>query len=150
MNSEFRTLDGYERIEKRALTRTMEDYLEMICRLLKHEPAVRVQTLARALNVRPSSVTKMIGQLAERGFLDYKPYAYLRLTPLGEAEGAYLLYRHDVLHDFLCLINGTKQELKQVELIEHFFNKATVQNIEKLNHRLKAEQMQQEIASSKE
>ncbi len=138
--SEFRTLDGYERIEKRALTRTMEDYLEMICRLVKHEPAVRVQTIAHALNVRPSSVTKMAKQLAERGFLEYRPYAYLKLTPLGEEKGAYLLYRHDVLHEFLCELNGTMQELEQVELIEHFLNEATVQNIEKLTKKLKTEQ----------
>lgn len=137
--SDFRTLDGYDRMQKRMLTRTMEDYLEMICRLARQDPVVRVQAIAERLNVKPSSVTKMVQQLAARGYVEYRPYAYLKLTPLGEKEGAYLLYRHDVLHEFLCLLNGTPEELEQVELIEHFLNRQTVQNIEKLAERLRAE-----------
>lgn len=130
--SEFRTLDGYGRKENRAITRTMEDYLEMICRMSKLDPIVRTQTIAQRLHVSPSSVTKMMQQLAARGFVEYKPYAYLKLTPLGEQEGEYLLYRHTVLHDFLCYVNGTQDELQQVEMIEHFFDRTTVQNIEQL------------------
>lgn len=129
---EFRTLDGYGRKENRAITRTMEDYLEMISRMSKLDPMVRAQTIAQRLHVSPSSVTKMMQQLAARGFVEYKPYAYLKLTPLGEQEGEYLLYRHAVLHDFLCYVNGTQDELQQVEMIEHFFDRTTVHNIEKL------------------
>ncbi len=140
MKSEFRTLDGYDRVQKRAITRTMEDYLEMICRLAHIDPVVRVQAVAESLNVKPSSVTKMMQQLASRGLVEYHPYAYLKLTPQGEAEGNYLLYRHDVLHEFLCLINNVSEDLEQVELIEHFFNHRTVENIEKLVVRLKTEQ----------
>ncbi len=140
MKSEFRTLDGYDRVQKRTITRTMEDYLEMICRLSRMDPVVRVQTVAESLNVKPSSVTKMMQQLASRGLVEYHPYAYLKLTSQGEAEGNYLLYRHDVLHEFLCLINGVPEDLEQVELIEHFFNRRTVENIEKLVLRLRAEQ----------
>ncbi len=129
---EFHTLDGYNRREQRAITRTMEDYLEMICRMSETDPIVRVQNLADELNVSPSSVTKMMQQLAARGFAEYKPYAYLKLTPLGESEGAYLLHRHAVLHAFLCFVNQTNDELEQVELIEHFFDRRTVENIDRM------------------
>jgi len=139
MKSEFRTLDGYDRVQKRALTRTMEDYLEMISRLSREDPVVRVQAVAENLNVKPSSVTKMMQQLAARGFIEYHPYAYLKLTAQGAEEGDYLLYRHGVLHAFLCLVNGSPEELEQVELIEHFFNRRTVENIEKLVKRLQEE-----------
>ena len=142
--SDFRTLDGYDRIQKRMLTRTMEDYLEMICRLSREDPVVRVQVVAEKLNVKPSSVTKMMQQLCAGGFIAYRPYAYLKLTQKGQVEGAYLLYRHDVLHDFLCMLNGTTKELEQVELIEHFLNKQTVENIEKLVQRLKSQTAQNE------
>lgn len=141
MKSEFRTLDGYDRMQKRDITRTMEDYLEMICRLARVDPVIRVQAIAESLNVKPSSVTKMVQQLAARGFVEYHPYAYLKLTPHGEAEGNYLLYRHDVLHEFLCLLNGVPEDLAQVEQIEHFFDRRTVENIEQLVIRMRAEQL---------
>ena len=141
MKSEFRTLDGYDRMQKRDITRTMEDYLEMICRLARVDPVIRVQAIAQSLNVKPSSVTKMVQQLAARGFVEYHPYAYLKLTPQGEAEGNYLLYRHDVLHEFLCLLNGVPEDLAQVEQIEHFFDRRTVENIEQLVIRMRAEQL---------
>lgn len=142
--SNFHTLDGYDRMRKQELTRTMEDYLEMICRLSLEDAVVRVQIVAEKLNVKPSSVTKMMQQLCAGGFIEYRPYAFLKLTQKGQEEGAYLLYRHDVLHDFLCMLNGTTDELEQVELIEHFLNRQTVENIEKLVQRLKTQTAQNE------
>lgn len=136
--SDFFTMDGYDRQQKRALTRAMEDYLEMICRLSQDDPVVRVQAVAERLNVRPSSVTRMLRQLAAGGYIEYRPYAYLKLREKGREEGAYLLYRHAVLHEFLCALNGTQDELEQVELIEHFLNRRTVENIEALTRAIKS------------
>ena len=65
--SEYRTISGYTRQEANPLTHTMEDYLEMICRLSRETGFVRVHQLAETLHVKPSSVTKMAKQLQQQG-----------------------------------------------------------------------------------
>lgn len=129
--SEYRTISGYTRQEANPLTHTMEDYLEMICRLSRETGFVRVHQLAETLHVKPSSVTKMAKQLQQQGLIEYQPYGYIRLTGEGAAEGEYLLYRHNVLLRFLRLVNGG-DNLEEAEQMEHFFSKKTVRNLERI------------------
>ena len=130
--SEFFTLTGYQRNEISDLSPAMEDYLEMICRLLSENEVVRINELSEKLNVKPSSASKMVRTLRDSGYLKFHSYGYIGITEKGQIEGDYLLYRHKVLHSFLCMLNGTDNELEQVEKIEHFINRYTVDNIQKL------------------
>lgn len=134
---EFHTFKGYQANEKGDITPAMEDYLEMICRLLKTRDVVRIGELAQMLNVKPSSVSKMIQQLAAAGYVEFEKYSYVRLTERGCIEGEYLLYRHEIIHSFLCLLNESETELEQVERIEHFLNRKTVLNLAALTEKLK-------------
>ncbi len=129
---QFYTLKGYQVKESSALTPAMEDYLEMICRLLEQGRVVRIGELAEQLHVKPSSASKMIELLRQGEFVDCQKYDYVRLTEKGRAQGQYLLYRHQVLQRFLCLLNHTANELEQVEKIEHFLNRQTVANLDAL------------------
>ena len=110
----------------------MEDYLEMICRMLLEKDVVRIQELSAQLHVKPSSASKMVGTLKEKGYLQFEKYGYLTATQKGREAGNYLLYRHEVLHRFLCLLNHTENELEQVEKIEHYIDKRTVENLARL------------------
>ena len=116
----------------------MEDYLEMICRMLKGQDVGRIQSLSENLHVKPSSASKMVSALKERGYISFQKYGYLTATQKGLEIGEYLLYRHDVLHEFLCLLNHSENELEQVEKIEHFINRETVTNLQLLLERLKS------------
>ena len=116
----------------------MEDYLEMICRMLKGQDIVRIQALSENLHVKPSSASKMVNALKERGYISFQKYGYLTATPKGLEVGEYLLYRHDILHEFLCLLNHSENELEQVEKIEHYINRETVANLHLLLERLKS------------
>ncbi|MGI5970404.1 MAG: metal-dependent transcriptional regulator [Oscillospiraceae bacterium] len=129
---DFHTLKGYQASEQAELTPAMEDYLEMICRLLQHSKAARIGEIAYRLNVRPSSVTKMIQQLKAAGYVNFERYGHIMLTDKGRQAGDYLLYRHDVLQRFLCMLNNSEDELEQVEKIEHFINRETVENLDRL------------------
>ncbi|HBM75724.1 MAG TPA: DtxR family transcriptional regulator, partial [Clostridiaceae bacterium] len=53
--------------EKRVLTSSMEDYLEMIYRNSLEAGSMRINTLSELLNVRPSSTTKMVQKLTKAG-----------------------------------------------------------------------------------
>ncbi len=135
-NKDFYTLKGYQRNETNELTASMEDYLEMICRLLKNTDVVRINELAEKLHVKPSSASKMVNNLRIAGYIDFEKYGYIVATKKGLEAGKYLLYRHDVLHKFICMINHTDNELVQVEKIEHFINETTINNLEKLTNEL--------------
>jgi len=131
-NNKFYTLKGYALIEDSAITSSMEDYLEMAYRIHTTGEAVRVGTLAENLNVKPSSATKMVSNLKKEGLVTSEKYGYIKLTNTGIELGKYLIFRHETLHSFLCYINQSKNELEQVEKIEHFINVKTVNNIKKL------------------
>ncbi|BBF43685.1 iron-dependent transcriptional repressor [Lachnospiraceae bacterium KM106-2] len=135
-SNEFYTFKGYQTNSSNELTATMEDYLEMIYRILTKQSVVRIGELSQKLNVRPSSATKIVQNLKLLGYLQYEKYEYIQLTAKGTSTGKYLLYRHNVLQNFLCTLNHSADELEQVEKIEHFFNKTTIQNIENLTSRL--------------
>ncbi len=137
---EFFTMKGYRQRGAGELTDAMEDYLEMISRMEREGGRVRVRALAEGLNVRPSSVSKMLGHLQESGYLSTEPYGEIRLTEKGRQEGEYLLYRHGVILRFLCALNGSSSELEQTELIEHFLNPQTVWNLEILTRKMTGEE----------
>ena len=132
----FYTLKGYQLIESDELTPAMQDYLEMICRLSAKSSIVRVSTLAAELHVRPSSASKMAAHLAETGYILFPRYGYTRLAEKGQETGRYLLYRHEVIQRFLCMVNHSTDELRQTEKIEHFLDFRTVRNLAALCDRL--------------
>lgn len=127
----FYTLKGYSLLEQTKITSSMEDYLEMICRLHHDEHPIRIKELAECLHVKPSSASKMASNLKSQGLVEFEKYGTVSLTEDGMQLGEYLLFRHEVLHRFFCYINQNTDELEQVEKVEHFMNPQTVYNIQK-------------------
>ena len=128
----FYTMKGYERSASDEMTSSMEDYLEMVCRMEEEGEPIRVSSLAASLHVRPSSASKMLDNLRKAGYIDFKKYGSIMVTDKGHMEGRYLLHRHQVLHEFFCALNHTDSELEQVEKIEHYINRRTVGNMERM------------------
>ena len=83
-NEEFHTFkeDMYKKV-----TASMEDYIEMIYRLSKENGFSRIHELASKLNVKPSSVTKMVQKLSELGYLKYEKYGVIVLKSKGYKLG---------------------------------------------------------------
>lgn len=117
------------------LSSSMESYLEMISRIQQYNDDVRIGHLAKSLNVRASSASKMVTNLKNLGFVTFEKYGSIKLTKKGMIHGNYLLHRHEVLNNFLTFINSTPNELEQVEKIEHYIDQRTLNNIEKFLER---------------
>lgn len=101
-------------------TPSMEDYIEQIYLLIDTKGYARVSDIAEALDVHPSSVTKMVQKLDKDGYLNYEKYRGLVLTKRGEKIGERLVYRHDLLEQFLEIIGVDDDNIYQdVEGIEH-------------------------------
>lgn len=130
VNSEFRTVRGYQQINKKdgQLTPALEDYLEMIYRQCRISNYTRVGKIADFLNVTPSSASKMVFKLANLGYLKYEHREIILLTDKGREAGAFLLNRHNTIAEFLKLI-GVNDSLEETELVEHYLNRHTVKHL---------------------
>ena len=137
---EFRTARGYELIDRqvKGLTDSMEDYLEMIYRMSRGEKDIRTSDLAEALNVRPSSVSKMIQKLDSSALVTYEKYGEIKLTQKGWELGEFLFFRHNILGEFLELLGVKKNLLQEIERMEHNISQETLDCVVKLVSRAKS------------
>jgi Mn-dependent DtxR family transcriptional regulator len=111
-------------------TPSMEDYIEQIYILIDEKGYARVSDIAEALSVHPSSVTKMVQKLDKDEYLVYEKYRGLVLTAKGKKIGKRLVFRHDLLEQFLKII-GVKDEniYNDVEGIEHHLSWDSIDRI---------------------
>lgn len=111
-------------------TPSMEDYIEQIYILIETKGYARVSDIAEALEVHPSSVTKMVQKLDKDDYVNYEKYRGFILTSKGKKIGERLLYRHDLLEDFLEIIGVEKENIYiDVEGIEHHLSWNSIDRI---------------------
>lgn len=101
-------------------TPSMEDYIEIIYNLIDTKGYARVTDIAEALEVHPSSVTKMVQKLDKDDYVNYEKYRGFVLTDKGNKVGKRLVFRHDLLEEFLEIIGVEEENIyDDVEGIEH-------------------------------
>lgn len=128
---DYRTVRGYQNSEgAEELSPAMEDYLEMAGRLCIQHGYVRINMISTMLHVKPSSASKMIAKLQVLGYLFFDQGGLIYMTETGKRKVDYLIDRHQTIEKFLNMI-GSKDALKETELIEHFLSPDTVHAIKK-------------------
>ncbi|MFD2630809.1 transcriptional regulator MntR [Oceanobacillus kapialis] len=111
-------------------TPSMEDYIEQIYNLMESKGYARVSDIAEALEVHPSSVTKMVQKLDKDDYLNYEKYRGFILTPKGKKIGERLVFRHELLEEFLEIIGVEKENIyEDVEGIEHHLSWNSIDRI---------------------
>jgi Mn-dependent DtxR family transcriptional regulator len=111
----------------------MEDYLERIYTLIAEKGYARVSDIAEALEVHPSSVTKMVQKLDKDKYLVYEKYRGLVLTSKGKKIGKRLVDRHSLLEQFMRIIGVDESNIyRDVEGIEHHLSWDSITCIEYL------------------
>jgi len=100
---------------------TAEDYLERIYALIREKGYARVSDIAAALDVHPSTVTRMVQKLDEQRLLAYERYRGLVLTSEGERVGRAMHERHATIEQLLRLLGVEDEQVVQrdTEGIEH-------------------------------
>jgi Mn-dependent DtxR family transcriptional regulator len=122
-------------------TPSMEDYIEQIYNLIESKGYARVSDIAEALQVHPSSVTKMVQKLDRDDYLNYEKYRGLILTPKGNKIGKRLVFRHDLLEEFLEIIGVDEENIyEDVEGIEHHLSWNSIDRIGDLVHYFKEDE----------
>ncbi|GEL76482.1 transcriptional regulator MntR [Tenuibacillus multivorans] len=109
-----------------ATTPNMEDYLEVIYMKFEEKGYARVTDIADHLDVLPSSVTKMMKKLDERGLGVYEKYRGFVLTSKGKKIAKDIVDKHQTLEDFFRVFEINSDHVyEEVEGIEHHIGKET-------------------------
>ncbi|MGY0693015.1 transcriptional regulator MntR [Virgibacillus sp. FSP13] len=121
-------------------TPSMEDYIEQIYNLIESKGYARVSDIAEALQVHPSSVTKMVQKLDKDEYLNYEKYRGFVLTSKGKKIGERLVFRHELLEQFLEIIGVEHENIyEDVEGIEHHLSWNSIDRIGDLVQYFKAD-----------
>jgi Mn-dependent DtxR family transcriptional regulator len=129
-DQEFHTFNSYMKKIHKRMTASMEDYLEMICRLSKKTGFTRIYELSNALNVQPPSATMMVQKLAKLKLLKYEKYGIVILEKKGIKLGELLLKRHKTVESLLTILGvNSNLILEETEKIEHTISGETLERI---------------------
>ncbi len=123
----------------------MEDYIEQIYNLIETKGYARVTDIAEALLVHPSSVTKMVQKLDKDNYVNYEKYRGFVLTDKGNKVGERLVFRHDLLEEFLEIIGVDGEKIyDDVEGIEHHLSWNAIDRIADVVNYFKADETRME------
>ncbi len=105
----------------------MEDYLEAISFIEEEKEVARVGEIARALEVKSSSVNAMIKTLAKRNLVKHEKYGYIKLTKAGQQIAEQVKAKHRLLNKFLVQHLGINPEIAAVDAcgLEHSLSRET-------------------------
>jgi len=110
-----------------------EDYLEVVYDLIHEKGYATTSDISERLNVKPPTVSNMVGKLAAKGYLKHERYRGMNLTEHGENVARSVLRRHEVISELLSMI-GVADDVayEDTEGIEHHVQPTTIRRIERL------------------
>jgi DtxR family Mn-dependent transcriptional regulator len=102
LNSYFRAIE----IEDGTRTKQERELLKSIYRLTRDGGEAHTGDLADALGLSPGTVTSQVKRLADRRFVNHKPYRGVELTATGRRLAVGAIRRHRIVERFLADMLG--------------------------------------------
>src|SRR5271157_14244 len=105
----------------------VEEYLEAIYDLESRDGSAKTTAIAKCVKVAPASVTEVLKNLSEKGFVQYEPYRGATLTEEGKKIAQTIKRRHRLLEVFLTNVLHLNQEKVHDEAcrMEHTLSEET-------------------------
>lgn len=118
-------------MDKIKVTASLEDYLETIYEIIEEKQGVKAVEIANKLNVKRSSVTEALKNLAEKNLVNYGRYNVISLTPSGINVAKKVIQKHKTLYDFFTKILGLTAEDASINAckIEHVISEDVLQRL---------------------
>ena len=111
----------------------LEDYLEAIYNLNEEKGYVSAADISERLAVKPPTVSNMVKNLADKGYLDHTKKSGMRLTPSGEKIARSVIKRHRVISELITMLGVDDQTAYiDTEGIEHHVHPSTLRRFERL------------------
>lgn len=118
-------------MEKIKITASLEDYLEAIYEIIEEKHGVKAVEVANRLNVKRSSVTEALKNLAEKKLVNYGRYDVISLTSTGVKVAKKVVQKHKALYDFFTKILGLTPEEASINAckVEHVISEDVLQRL---------------------
>lgn len=113
---------------------TEENYLKAIYKLSrKTDKGVSTNSIAGAMNTKPSSATDMIKKLAAKKLINYQKYQGVVLTKSGRADAINIIRKHRLWEVFLVENLGFKWDAVHeiAEQLEHIKSQELIDRLDK-------------------
>lgn len=108
-------------------TELVEDYVELIGDLLKHQGEARSTDIAMRMGVSQATVAKMVRRLKSQGLVSSKPYRSLFLTETGKIMAEESRLKHDIVLNFLRALGVSDSTARiDAEGMEHHVSEETL------------------------
>lgn len=119
-------------VNSQKITRSVEDYLEVMYSLEKEKGTIRVKDVAQSLGVKPPSVVEAVKKLSQMGMVSYERYGTIKLKDEGLRIAEIVSCRHQLLKDFLILlgVDGAVAENDACSM-EHVMDVSTLNKFKK-------------------
>ena len=116
------------------LTEEKEDYLKAILTNDGDVSFVSNKKLSQFLNIKPPSVSEMVGRLEKSGYVETKPYKGVKLTEEGLNHTLDIIKRHRLLELFLIeILKYNWEEVHQeAEILEHRISDLFVERLDNI------------------
>ncbi len=116
-------------------TELIEDYVELIGDLLKHQGEARSTDVATRMGVSQATVAKMMRRLKSLDLVVSKPYRSLFLTRAGEAMAEESSKRHAIVLQFLRAL-GVDDDTARIDAegMEHHVSQETLDIMQRFAH----------------
>ena len=95
------------------LSASLEDYLEIICNLLKTGDNVKAVEVAKKLNISRASVSEALAKLAERNLIVYDSHKGITITTEGLKKAQDVILKHNTLTAFFEETLGLKKDVAE-------------------------------------
>jgi len=120
-----------DKMEKKKLSSSAEDYLEAIYVLERKNGAVRVKDISARLKVSMPSVHQALHVLSETGLIRHENYGYIELTEKGRRRGKKIYRTHKMLTKFFneILDVSIPQAEEDACKIEHDISSETLERL---------------------
>jgi DtxR family Mn-dependent transcriptional regulator len=129
--------------EKKPVSPSLEDYLEVILDLSEENDKIRVTDLAAKMKVAKSSVNQAVTKLVELEMLRHEHYGPLILTELGAEQARRVRNRHRILERFFGEVLEIAPDIAEQDAcrIEHYISQITMEKlVEYVDNLLKSKQ----------
>lgn len=113
------------------VTASLEDYLEAIYEIIEDKQGVKAIDVSKRLNVKRSSVTEALKNLAEKKLVNYGRYDVISLTPSGINVAKKVIEKHKTLYNFFTKILGLNAEEASINAckVEHVISEDVLQRL---------------------
>lgn len=112
------------------MTKSLEDYIEVVYVLIHEKRRARVRDIATALKVKMPSVVKGLSVLKKLALVTQEPYGDVELTVKGRRIATMILNRHTKIREFLMRLGVSRRIAdKDACLMEHVLSAETMDKI---------------------